>query len=78
MFVTARSGGPLTRNGFYKLLERAAAKPGIAGRRPHLPRHGTGYKLVNDVLDTLSLAADLGRANIQEHQALCQDERNPV
>ena len=65
VFVTARTGGPMTRNGFYKLLEKAAARAGIDGVHPHLVRHGTGFKLVNDGLDTLSLAAYLGHANIQ-------------
>jgi type 1 fimbriae regulatory protein FimB/type 1 fimbriae regulatory protein FimE len=64
VFVTRRNT-PMTRNGFYKLLEKAAAKAGIADVHPHLLRHGTGFKLVNDGLDTLSLAAYLGHANIQ-------------
>ena len=32
---------------------------------PHLLWRGTGFKLVNDGLDTLSLAAYLGQASIQ-------------
>jgi type 1 fimbriae regulatory protein FimE len=63
VFVTDR-GAPLTRNGFYKLLEKAAARAGIADVHPHLLRHGTGYRLVNHGMDTLSLAAYLGHANI--------------
>ena len=55
----------MTRNGFFKILEKAAAKAGVAEVHPHLLRHGTGFKLVNDGLDTLSLAAYLGHANIQ-------------
>jgi type 1 fimbriae regulatory protein FimB/type 1 fimbriae regulatory protein FimE len=65
VFVTTERGGPMTRNGFYKLLEKAAAKAGIDDVHPHLLRHGTGFKLVNDGVDTLSLAAYLGHANIQ-------------
>jgi len=64
VFVTER-GAPMTRNGFYKLLEKAAAKAGIADVHPHLLRHGTGFKLVNQGMDALSLAAYLGHANIQ-------------
>ena len=31
---------------------------------PHLLRHGTGYKLVNDGVDTRTLAAYLGHRNM--------------
>ena len=64
VFVTSR-GGPFTRNGFYKLLARAGEAAGIAGVHPHLLRHGCGFKLVNDGVDTLSLAAYLGHKNVQ-------------
>jgi type 1 fimbriae regulatory protein FimE len=63
VFITSR-GGPLTRNGFYKLLEKAAARAGIDGVHPHLHRHATGFRLVNRGMDTLSLAAYLGHANV--------------
>ena len=59
VFVTSR-GGAMTRNGFYKLLEKAAARARIANVHPHLLRHGCGFKLVNQGMDTLSLAAYLG------------------
>lgn len=55
----------MTRNAFFKLLEKAAAKAGLADVHPHLLRHGAGFKLVNDGLHTLSLAAYLGHANVQ-------------
>lgn len=63
-FVTER-GVPMTRNGFFKLLQKAAEKAGLDDVHPHLLRHATGFKLVNDGVDTLSLAAYLGHANIQ-------------
>ena len=63
VFVT-RLGGPMTRNGFYKRLAKAAAKAGIDGVHPHLLRHSTGFKLVNDGMDTLSLAAYLGHRQL--------------
>jgi integrase len=63
VFVTGR-GTPMTHNGFDKLLEKAAAKAGIDAH-PHLLRHGTGYRLVNWGMDTLSLAAYLGHRQIQ-------------
>ena len=61
VFVTDR-GAPMTRNGFYKLLAKAAELDDV---HPHLLRHGCGFKLVNDGTDTLSIAAYLGHANIQ-------------
>jgi integrase len=64
VFITSR-GGPMTRNGFFKLLVKAAARAGITDVHPHLLRHATGFKLVNQGMDTLSLAAYLGHANVQ-------------
>jgi len=64
-FVTDRTGAPMTRNGFYKLLEKAAAAAGLDDVHPHLLRHGCGFKLVNNGMDTLALAAYLGHANVQ-------------
>jgi len=58
-------GEPMTRNGFYKLLARAGTAAGIPDVHPHLLRHGCGFKLVNQGMDTLSLAAYLGHRNVQ-------------
>jgi site-specific recombinase XerD len=59
VFVSER-GAPLTTNGFFKMLSRAADSIGMEGVHPHLLRHGTGFKLVNDGVDTRTLAAYLG------------------
>jgi integrase len=64
VFVTSR-GGPMTRNGFFKILAKAGQAVGMPDIHPHLLRHGTGFKLVNDGIDTLSLAAYLGHRNVQ-------------
>jgi type 1 fimbriae regulatory protein FimB/type 1 fimbriae regulatory protein FimE len=64
VFLTNRDA-PMTRNGFFKLLAKAAETAGIEDVHPHLLRHGTGFKLVNQGLDTLSLAAYLGHRNVQ-------------
>ena len=64
VFITSRRG-KMTRNGFYKLLKKAATRAGIQDVHPHLLRHGCGFKLVNQGMDTLSLAAYLGHANVQ-------------
>jgi type 1 fimbriae regulatory protein FimE len=68
-FVFATShGSPMTRNGFYKLLEKAGRAAGIDEVHPHLLRHGCGFRLVNRGMDTLSLAAYLGHVNVQNTQ----------
>jgi len=55
----------MTRNGFYKLLEKAGKVAGIDDLHPHLLKHGCGFKLVNDGMDTLSLTAYLGHRATQ-------------
>ena len=64
VFVTD-CGAPMTRNGFFKILAKAAGAAGLEGVHPHLLRHGTGFRLVNMGMDTLSLAAYLGHRNVQ-------------
>jgi type 1 fimbriae regulatory protein FimB/type 1 fimbriae regulatory protein FimE len=63
VFVSER-GAPMTTNGFFKTLSRAAASIGMADVHPHLLRHGTGFKLVNQGVDTRTLAAYLGHRNL--------------
>jgi len=58
-------GVPMTRQAFDKMLRAAGAKAGIPDVHAHLLRHGCGYRLVNTGMDTLSLAAYLGHANVQ-------------
>lgn len=61
---TSERGAPFTTNGFFKLLSRAAASIGLSDVHPHLLRHGCGFKLVNQGVDTRSLAAYLGHRNL--------------
>ena len=63
VFVSER-GTPFTTNGFFKTLSRAADSIGMADVHPHLLRHGTGFKLVNQGVDTRTLAAYLGHRNL--------------
>jgi len=63
VFLSER-GAPFTTNGFFKMLSRAAASIGMADVHPHLLRHGTGFKLVNQGVDTRTLAAYLGHRQI--------------
>jgi type 1 fimbriae regulatory protein FimE len=67
IFVTSR-GTPMTRNGFFKVLVKASTRAGITDVHPHLLRHACGFKLVNQGMDTLSLAAYLGHVNVQNTQ----------
>jgi type 1 fimbriae regulatory protein FimB/type 1 fimbriae regulatory protein FimE len=64
VFTTDR-GGPMTRDAFYKLFARVGRAAGITDVHPHLLRHGTGFRLVNQGLDTLALAAYLGHRQVQ-------------
>jgi len=59
VFITERAA-PFTPNGFFKMLARAAESIGMEGVHPHLLRHATGFKLVNQGVDTRTLAAYLG------------------
>jgi site-specific recombinase XerD len=63
VFMSER-GAPLTTNGFFKTLTRSAASIGMRDVHPHLLRHATGFKLVNDGVDTRTLAAYLGHRQI--------------
>jgi len=63
VFMTER-GGPMTPNGFFKSLSRASESIGMEGIHPHLLRHACGFKLVNQGVDTRTLAAYLGHRQI--------------
>jgi site-specific recombinase XerD len=63
VFVSER-GAPLSPNGAFKMMRRAGLDCGLPDMHPHLLRHGTGFKLVNDGVDTRSLAAYLGHRNM--------------
>jgi site-specific recombinase XerD len=63
VFLSER-GAPMTASGFFKTLTRAAASIGMTGIHPHLLRHACGFKLVNDGVDTRTLAAYLGHRQI--------------
>jgi site-specific recombinase XerD len=59
VFLTERKA-PMSSNGFFKMLTRAADIMGMGGVHPHLLRHACGFKLVNQGIDTRTLAAYLG------------------
>jgi integrase len=64
VFRTERKA-PMTTRGFFKMLTLAASDIGLGDVHPHLLRHACGYKLVNDGVDTRTIAAYLGHRNIQ-------------
>jgi site-specific recombinase XerD len=66
LFVfTSESGAPFTTAGFRKMLARLGkgAKIGFP-IHPHMLRHGTGYKLANDGVDTRAIQDYLGHKSI--------------
>jgi integrase len=63
VFVSER-GAPFSPNGVFKMMQRAGLDCGLPDMHPHLLRHGCGYKLVNDGVDTRTLAAYLGHRNM--------------
>lgn len=65
VFVTERKG-PLTDSTVRKIVVRAGKKAGIPfAVHVHMLRHGCGFKLANDGIDTRSIAHYLGHRNIQ-------------
>lgn len=66
VFVSER-GAPFTTAGFARMLERAGRVAGYEALKvhPHMLRHATGHKLVNDGVDTRSLQAFMGHKCIQ-------------
>jgi integrase len=66
LFVfTSERGSPFTTAGFRKMLARLGegAKIGFP-IHPHMLRHGTGYKLANDGVDTRAIQDYLGHKSI--------------
>jgi type 1 fimbriae regulatory protein FimB/type 1 fimbriae regulatory protein FimE len=66
VFVSER-GAPFSPAGFARMLERAAAVAGLDALKvhPHMLRHGCGFALANQGVDTRSLQAYLGHRHIQ-------------
>ncbi|EMR0737192.1 MULTISPECIES: tyrosine-type DNA invertase [Citrobacter] len=65
LFIS-RSGRPLTRQRFYDLLAEAGKKAGLAvSVHPHMLRHGCGYALADNGIDTRLIQDYLGHRNIR-------------
>jgi integrase/recombinase XerD len=70
MFVTARTGAPMTRQMFWTLIKRYAPQAGIPreGISPHVLRHAFATHLINHGADLRVVQMLLGHANITTTQ----------
>lgn len=58
-------GAPLTVDAVRRLMQRAGLAAGLdLSVHPHMLRHGAGYKLANDGVDTRTIQAYLGHRHI--------------
>ena len=64
VFVSER-GGPMTRDGFNKLLKAAADRAGIANAYPHALRHACGHALAVKGRDMRLVQEYMGHTNVQ-------------
>jgi integrase len=77
MFVSER-GAPFSKRGFQAMVERAAKAAGFDMKiHPHMLRHGCGYKLANDGVDTRTIQSYLGHKSIQ-HTVRYTNSRRPA
>src|SRR3954453_13060124 len=68
LFVNFR-GGPLTRQGLYKVIQRHAVEVGLAGRMsPHTLRHSFATHLLSGGCDLRSVQEMLGHADVATTQ----------
>lgn len=65
VFASERRG-PLSSNAVHKIVARAGQIAGIElSVHPHMLRHGKGYQLASNGVDTRAIQAYLGHKNIQ-------------
>ena len=65
VFVSERLG-PLSPNAVHKMVARAGIEAGLElSVHPHMLRHGKGYQLASEGVDTRAIQAYMGHKNIQ-------------
>lgn len=58
--------GPLSANAIHKIVARAGIEAGLdLSVHPHMLRHGKGYQLASEGVDTRAIQAYMGHKNIQ-------------
>lgn len=58
--------GPLTTNAIHKMIARAGLEASLElSVHPHMLRHGKGYQLADEGIDTRAIQSYLGHRNIQ-------------
>jgi type 1 fimbriae regulatory protein FimB/type 1 fimbriae regulatory protein FimE len=58
--------GPLTSNAIHKMVARAGIEAGLElSVHPHMLRHGKGFQLASEGVDTRAIQAYMGHKNIQ-------------
>jgi integrase len=65
VFVSERQG-PLSANAIHKLVARAGREAALElSVHPHMLRHGKGFQLASEGIDTRAIQAYMGHKNIQ-------------
>jgi type 1 fimbriae regulatory protein FimB/type 1 fimbriae regulatory protein FimE len=64
VFRTER-GGPLSTNGFFKIVQRAGDAAGVKKLHPHMFRHACGFYMVDKGVNLRVIQDWLGHRNIQ-------------
>jgi len=65
VFVSERQG-PLSSNAFHKVVARAGLEAALElSVHPHMLRHGKGYQLADEGVDTRAIQSYMGHKNIQ-------------
>jgi len=65
VFASERQG-PLSPNAVHKIVARAGIEAGLElSVHPHMLRHGKGYQLASEGVDTRAIQAYMGHKNIQ-------------
>ncbi len=66
LFRTERArAGPLSTNGFFKIVQRAGKACGVKKLHPHMFRHGCGFYMVDRGVNLRVIQDWLGHRNIQ-------------